>query len=345
LKNPYRNINSESDTQASSRKEDHIEMAFKSRTKVQELDDRFYYEPMLSSQIPDIDFSIELANKKMDYPIWVSSMTGGTEKALLINKNLATICGEYNLGMGLGSCRQLLYEDKRVHEFNVRELMPSSPLFINLGIAQIEELIENNDVSKILELNDKLNADGLIIHINPLQEWMQPEGDTIKIAPINSVKSLLDKLNLPIIVKEVGQGFGPNSLTQLLNLPLEAIDLAGYGGTNFSKLELLRSNKLRFDCFENVVRLGHSCKEMIGHINELYTTSPQKIACKNIIASGGIKSFLDGYYFINKCKLNTLYAQASGFLKHALDLDKLREYTELQIEGLHMSYALLTLKN
>ena len=102
---------------------------------------------------------------------------------------------------------------------------------------------------------------------------------------------------------------------------------------------------MRLACFENVIRLGHTCAEMIDHINELHSISPEKITCNNIIASGGIKSFLDGYYFIKKCKLNTLYAQASGFLKHALDLDELRKYTELQIEGLQMSNALLTLKN
>jgi len=159
----------------------------------------------------------------MDYPILVSSMTGGTAKAQTINHNLAKMCGAYGLGMGLGSCRQLLYEDKRLHEFDIKQLMPNSPLLINLGIAQIEELITKGDENLIKTLIDRLSADGLIIHVNPLQEWMQPEGDRIMKAPLVSIKHILSIADYPVVVKEVGQGFGQESLRVLLDLPLEAV--------------------------------------------------------------------------------------------------------------------------
>lgn len=338
-------LNPEADGQASSRKEDHIDMAFRSACDKANVDQRFHYEPMLSGHTrQDLDLSVTIAGKKMSYPLWISSMTGGTEKAKTINHNLAKLCGAYGLGMGLGSCRQLLYEDKRMNEFDIRELMPDSPLMINLGIAQVEELLAKGETSIIRNLVSRLDADGLIIHINPLQEWMQPEGDRIQLAPIDTVKALLSEADYPIIVKEVGQGFGMESLKALLSLPIAALDLAGYGGTNFSKLELLRSDELRHASFKGVLDLGHTCEEMISNINALYRSEPQLIKCKQLIISGGVKGFLDGYYLMQKSTLPAIYAQASGFLRHALDYEQLKKYLELELEGLKMSHALLKVK-
>lgn len=336
----------EEDAQASSRKEDHISMAFESATAVCEADKRFYYEPILQGH-PNtaLDLSTNLAQKTLKYPVWVSSMTGGTAKAKTINHNLAKLCGVYGLGMGLGSCRQLLHDDKRLSEFDVKHLMPDSPLMTNLGIAQVETLIKDNDLHLIEKLNDKLSADGLIIHVNPLQEWMQPEGDKINHPPIDTIKTLLAEVDYPVIVKEVGQGFGPRSIALLLGLELEALDLAGFGGTNFSKLELLRSDQVRYDSYKGVYNLGHTCEEMIDFINDIYKKNKSHVKCKKVIISGGIKTFLDGYYHMQLCPLPSIYAQASAFLKNALDYDQLCAYTELQIEGLEMAHALLTVKH
>ena len=168
-------------------------------------------------------------------------MTGGTDMARIINRNLAQACGEFGFGMGLGSCRQLLYSNEHFDDFNVRPLMGDDvPLFANLGIAQLEILIERNETSLITKLITKLNADGLIIHVNPMQEWLQPEGDRFKKPPIETIKTIVDRLDCPLIVKEVGQGFGYESIKALLQLPLAAVDFAAAGGTSFSKLELLR---------------------------------------------------------------------------------------------------------
>lgn len=334
----------ESDGQAASRKEDHITLAFKSSSAGDQADPRFSYEPALSGHIScKTDLTRTVAGKLMQFPIWISSMTGGTEKARIINHNLAKLCGEYGLGMGLGSCRQLLYEDKRLSEFDVRALMPEAPLMINLGIAQIETLIKDKDTKLISQLIQKLQADGLIIHINPLQEWLQPEGDQISVPPLESIKTLLGESDYPIIIKEVGQGFGKASIKALLSLPLEALDLAGYGGTNFSKLELLRSDEMRMDSLGPILNIGHTCEEMIQHINELKNQSTE-IKCKQIIISGGVKGFLDGYYYMEKCQLPNLYAQASGFLKHAMDYVELKSYIDIQIQGLRTAHALLRVK-
>lgn len=341
MDDPQKDI--EKDEIAASRKEDHIDMAFKANMGQSLADPRFHYEPMLSGHKKEsLDLNLQFAGKQLNYPIWVSSMTGGTERAKNINHNLARICGEYGLGMGLGSCRQLLYDDQRLSEFDVRDLMPNNPLFINLGIAQIEQLIEQNESGRIKELINKLRSDGLIIHINPLQEWLQPEGDVIKYPPLVTVKKLLEIADYPIIVKEVGQGFGPESLKALLELPIAAIELAGYGGTNFSKLELMRAQNGKSEACESVLHLGHNCEEMIHTINSYCQDSLDKKPL--IIMSGGVRSFLDGYYLMSKCKLPSIYAQASGFLKHALNMDDLEAYVKQQISGLEMAHALLKVK-
>ncbi len=345
-KSPLSSLKIEKDDQASSRKQDHIDLAFKSAVECSKVDNRFLYEPMLSGH-PDNDevLETEFLSRKLKFPIWVSSMTGGTEKAKSINTNLAKICGEFGLGMGLGSCRQLLYEDKRINEFDIRPLMPDAPLCINLGIAQIEELIDNKETERIEILNQKLSSDGLIIHINPLQEWLQPEGDKIKRPPIDTILQLMDQIQIPLIIKEVGQGFGYESLKSLLALPLEAVDLAGFGGTNFSRLELLRSDEIRYSSYKKVYNLGHSCYEMLSWINDINDKHPEKINCSKIIFSGGVKDFLDGYYFIKSCTHPSIYAQASGFLKYALDYAELSEHVKFQIEGLKMANKFLEIKH
>ena len=107
--------------------------------------------------------------------MWVSSMTGGTAWAKTINHNLARACKDFGMGMGLGSCRSLLHSNDTFSDFNVRPFIGEDlPLYANLGIAQVEELLERGQLRKVKELVDKLEADGLIIHINPLQEWLQP---------------------------------------------------------------------------------------------------------------------------------------------------------------------------
>ena len=338
-------LKAESDAKASARKEDHIDLAFKSAVGSLQSDGRFYYEPILNAHPGEgNDFKTLFLDKLLSYPVFVSSMTGGTEKANKINHNLAKLCGEFGLGMGLGSCRQLLYDKKRLADFDVRSHMQDQVLMINLGIAQIEELLDNGETDRISELKDLLQADALIVHINPLQEWLQDEGDRLKRPALESIEQLLSQIDYPIVIKEVGQGFGKESLKKLLSLPLAALDLAAWGGTNFSKLELLRSDELKYEAFKDVFALGHDCYEMLDIINEHLEKNPEAINCSHIIFSGGIRNFLDGYYFLQKCKLPSYYAQASAFLKHAQDYSELKKYMQLQIEGLKMAKAFLQIK-
>lgn len=335
------------DPTASSRKKDHIELAFKSQVGRDILDDRFYYEPLLSAH-PQRGYwpSFSFLGKTMKVPLWVSSMTGGTQMAHIINHNLARACRDFGMGMGLGSCRMLLYGNEYLEDFNVRSLIGDDlPLYANLGIAQVEQLINRRELFRIKDLIDKLSADGLIIHVNPLQEWLQPEGDRFEKAPIDTIAEVLEKLDIPLIVKEVGQGMGYNSLKKLLQMPLEAIDFAASGGTNFSKLELMRSDDIRREIFEELAHIGHSAEEMVQLTNQLAEELGDRLLCRQIIISGGIKRFLDGYYLISKLHLPCIYGQASGFLKHARgSYEELFSYVSSQVQGLELARAFLRVK-
>lgn len=335
------------DTNAVARKKDHIELAFKSQVEDNQLDKRFYYEPLLSAH-PDKNIlpEFQFLGKKMRAPVWVSSMTGGTELASKINHNLARACRDFGMGMGLGSCRSLLYSDEYLADFNVRPLIGDNlPLYANLGIAQLEQLIDNKEYYVITNLIDKLQADGLIVHVNPFQEWLQPEGDRFKYAPIDTIKNLLDNLDLKIIVKEVGQGMGYESLKALFQLPLEAIDFAANGGTNFAKLELLRSDETKQLIYGQLANVGHSAADMVDITNDIINELGDKALVNQVIISGGVRTFLDGYYLINKLNTNCVYGQASAFLKHARgSYEELYDYVNAQIEGLELANTFLKIR-
>lgn len=333
------------DPSSSERKKDHIDLTFQSQIESGEIDRRFYYEPMLSGHPNESLTPFKFFNKTMNAPIWVSSMTGGTEKARHINTNLALVCHEFGLGMGLGSCRSILDSNERFSDFDLREIIGDQPFFANLGIAQIEELIDLNQVNKISELIKKLQADGLIIHVNPLQEWLQKDGDNIKRPPIDTIKLLIDQLNIKLIIKEVGQGIGYHSLKELMKIPIEAIEFAAHGGTNFSKLEILRNHRYSFQDFDRFAFVGHSAEDMVEMFLTLNKELGENIKCKQIIISGGVKHFLDGYYYINKIQFPSIYGQASRFLAFAQkDYQELYNFIEAQIDGLRMCNAFLRLK-
>jgi len=158
----------------------------------------------------------------------------------------------------------------------------------------------------------------------------------------SAIEKFLDKTKIRVIVKEVGQGIGKESLKQLLKLPIEAIEFGAFGGTNFSKLELMRSDDTFVQELSELKNVGHTATEMLDLLNlEEKTTK-----VKQIIISGGISSFLDGYCLIGKSKLPAIYGQGSAFLKYAMqDYKTLRKFVQTQIKGLEMAYSFLRLKH
>jgi isopentenyl-diphosphate delta-isomerase len=313
-----------------------------SQAKLTEQDRRFNYEPLLSAHPDNTDLSIEFLAKTLRTPIWVSSMTGGTGVARKINGNIARACHEFGMGMGLGSCRKILFDKTHWDDFNFRdEIGDEQPFWANLGIAQIEELLISKNIQAVVDLVGELRADGLVVHVNPLQEWFQPEGNRLKQSPLQTIQQLLSQVQIKIIVKEVGQGFGPESLRQLLSLPLEAIEFGAYGGTNFSKLEMLRGDQQKLEASLPFVLVGHSASQMVDFTNQILKENPQP-ACRQLIISGGIQNALDGYYLTSKSQLPSIFGMASAVLKHASEsYESLTGFLENQIRSLRLAKAYL----
>lgn len=314
------------------RKGSHIDLTHLSQTSSSGVDSRFDYEPLFFTHpTSDEKWPHNFLGCELDYPFWISSMTGGTEKAATINKNLGILAGKYKLGMGLGSCRPLLHSRERLSEFAIRKFLGDQPLLANLGVAQIEECILSGKTDLIHEMVKMTEASGLMIHLNPLQEWFQPEGDRYTISPLETIKRFLDDVSYPVLVKEVGQGIGPKSLKALLSLPVHGIEFGAFGGTNFTKLESLRAteNEVR----EGFIQVGHTAHDMVQVLNAL------PVGKKEFIISGGVKNVLDGYALKMKLKSPALIGMASPFLNPAME-----SFEQLEKYFLNMREALLTAK-
>ncbi len=326
-----------------SRKKDHISLALRSQIGKDYLNKKFNYEPALSAHPMDDLPNYDFLNKKLKLPVWVSSMTGGTAQAKKINTNLAKVCREYGMGMGLGSCRPLLEDSSRLADFDMRPLIGNEmPLLANLGIAQIEELLKKGEVDKLSQMIDKLKVDGLFVHLNPIQECLQPEGDRFLVSPIETLEKLIEIVDFPIMVKEVGQGMGPESLKALLKLKIAGIEFGAFGGTNFAQMELFRSTELMRELLSPIANIGHTAEEMVNFMNDLPSSL---VEGKNIIISGGLSNWLEGYYLLKKIKYPAVFGQASAFLKYAQeDYNQLNDYVSNLKKGLLLAHSYLTIK-
>jgi isopentenyl-diphosphate delta-isomerase len=292
------------------RKLDHIQMALSSQVSNEKLNKRFDYEPLLKGNQLEKNWQVSLLGKSMLFPLWISSMTGGAKEAKEININLAKGAKEFGIGLGLGSCRSLLSSDQRIEDFQVRRYCEDSVLMANLGIAQIEQLWKTNKLEKISELIKTLDADGIFIHINPLQELFQPEGDTYNHTPLDLIARVCE-LDINVAVKEVGQGMGPRSIAKLSQLPIKIFETAAFGGTNFSILENRRNNIEQTSLDDSLCFVGQSNDEMLVELNRL------EKSFETVIFSGGIQSPLDGYYYLRSYREKSLYGLASRILPHA----------------------------
>jgi isopentenyl-diphosphate delta-isomerase len=328
------------------RKTDHINMAGNSAPGSALADQRFNYEPLLAAHPVD-GCKIIFLGKTLNHPLWVSSMTGGAIGTGKINHLLAEACAEFGLGMGLGSCRSLLRSNEYFDDFNLRPILGNDlPFFANIGIAQLEELVLKGEEGRIHELvSNKLLADGLIIHVNPVQEWLQPEGDLFKLPPLETISRFIDKVNqqYKIIVKEVGQGIGPESLGKLLEMNIDTIEFGAFGGTNFANIEIARNQQNHIPFMLPLGKVGHSPLEMLDTINTI--VFDHKVKCQNLIVSGGVRNFLDGYYYTQKSMLPAVYGMAYTLLKHAMvSKAQLLNFIKAEVEGYKFAKNFLTIK-
>ncbi len=186
----------------------------------------------------DVDLSTTFLGFALKFPLLISSMTGGTKEGAIINVHLAEAAQAKKIAMGLGSQRAAL-EDKSVADsFNLRSYAADIPLFANIGAVQLNYGVSVDDCLKLMEI---AHADGLILHLNPLQEALQPEGDTDFSNLLSKIEAVCKGTQKPLIVKEVGWGISPKVAEQLISVGVRAIDVAGAGGTSWSQVEMYRS--------------------------------------------------------------------------------------------------------
>jgi isopentenyl-diphosphate Delta-isomerase len=195
---------------------------------------QFVHRALPEVDLADIDTSTELFGRRLAAPLLVSCMTGGTDEAREINRTLARVVQEAGLAMGLGSGRVLLEHPELADTFDVRALAPDALLFANLGAVQLKL---GCGVDECRRLVDMLHADALVLHLNALQEALQPNGDTCFSGLLERIAQVCERLDRPVVVKEVGWGIAADMVEELFAAGVAAVDVAGAGGTSWSEVE------------------------------------------------------------------------------------------------------------
>lgn len=271
------------------RKSEHLRVCIEEDVEFQQLTSGLEKYRFTHCCLPELDRSdIELGTtflgKSLKAPILISSMTGGTELAHLVNTRLATVAQRYGLAMGVGSQRIALEQPELAPTFAVRSLAPDILLLANLGAVQLNYGCGLEDCLKLVEL---LEADALILHLNPLQEWVQSGGDSNFKGLLAKIQQICAQLPVPVIAKEVGNGISAVMAKQLIEAGVAAIDVAGAGGTSWAKVESRRAKDNRQRHLGQVFAdWGLPTAECITTIRSMNSTIP-------LIASGGLKNGLE----------------------------------------------------
>jgi isopentenyl-diphosphate delta-isomerase len=274
---------------------------------------RFVHQALPELDLPAIDTTVQLFGKTLAAPILISSMTGGTAEAGRINHNLAEAAQAQRLAMGLGSQRAGIEDGERADTFRVRDIAPDILLFANLGAVQLNLGYGVDQCRRAVEM---VEADALYLHLNPLQEAVQAEGDLHWRGLLNRIEHLCRSLAMPVVVKEVGWGISEKVARWLIEAGVSAIDVAGAGGTSWSQVEMYRAPT------ERLRRLAAAFADWgIPTVDSLLTVRRVRTelgqAQLPIFASGGIRSGQD----IAKCVAlgADLVGLASPFLKRAYE--------------------------
>ncbi|KTC92035.1 type 2 isopentenyl-diphosphate Delta-isomerase [Legionella cincinnatiensis] len=220
------------------RKQDHIKLALMPENQTADLSTldtiNLIHEALPDLNFDDVSIKGNRFGQVVEKPFLISSMTAGHRRAKHINRNLIEACAQNGWAMGVGSQRRELTDPKAAFEWqHLRQDFPQVSLYSNLGIAQLIE----TSIADIQRLTDALQANALIIHCNPLQECIQPEGTTTYKGCWSALTHLVKNLELPIIVKETGCGFSRETMIRLNDIGITAIDVGGLGGTHWGRIE------------------------------------------------------------------------------------------------------------
>ncbi|MFX0209165.1 MAG: type 2 isopentenyl-diphosphate Delta-isomerase [Candidatus Hodarchaeota archaeon] len=257
----------------------------------------FVHHATTDLNIDEIDLSVKIFNKKLSVPLIISGMTGGHDFAHKLNAFLSQAVEQTNIGMGVGSQRAALENEEVKESFNVvREQAPDSLIIGNIGAGQIAQGLTNVQFQEII---DMIKADAIAVHFNPLQEAIQPEGDTQLKGLHKKIEQLIQEHSVPLIAKEVGSGFSLHDIKQVKRMGFKAIDVQGAGGTSWAGVEAIRT----------ILQKYKNAGEVFwdwGVQTALSTILTTKNFDGIIIGSGGVRNGLD------IAKLIALGADAAG---------------------------------
>ena len=314
------------------RKADHIRINLEEDVNFNTLTTGFEKYHFLHQAVPEInlasiDTSTTLFGKRLDTPLLISSMTGGTESARHINNFLAQAAEESRIAMGLGSQRAAIEDDELAATFKLRKLAPNAVILANIGAVQLNY---GYGVEQCQRAVDMAEADALILHFNVIQEAVQPEGDGDFSNLLPKIAEICTKLPVPVIAKEVGWGFATDTARRLADAGVAAIDVAGAGGTSWSQVEMYRApTEIHRRVAAAFVDWGIPTAESITAVRQSCPDLP-------IIASGGLRNGLD------IAKSIALGAQLGGmagpFLKAAVQsLDAVLDEIEIVNQQLRIT--------
>ena len=277
-----------------SRKQSHVELVISKQVSHKSIASGFDGIRLIHNALPEIalsgvDTATHFLGKNLDVPILISSMTGGYKDAERINGALAALSARYGVAMAVGSQRQAL-ENKRFHNsFKIaRKENPAGLIFSNLGAVEVARLVQKGRIGKIKMIIDLIEADALIVHLNPLQELMQPEGTTDFKGVLSGIAQCVKSLGVPIIAKEVGAGISKEAAKRLVEIGVRVIDVAGAGGTSWAGVEILRHKKKDRRKLEPFWDWGNPTVDTLLQVREL-----KESMTFGLIASGGIRNGID----------------------------------------------------
>jgi isopentenyl-diphosphate delta-isomerase len=275
-------------TRTSKRKSDHVRINLEEdvRSGLTTGLERIHFKHIALPELnpANIDLSTTFLGKDLQLPLLISSMTGGASDVTVINRRLAEAAQHTGIAMGVGSQRAALEDDQLSSSFVVRDIAPDILLFANLGAVQLNYGLGPDDCQRAV---DMIAADALVLHLNPLQEMLQPEGDQDFSALLNKIENVCKALEQPVIAKEVGWGISGDVAKMLVEAGIAVIDIAGAGGTSWSQVEMHRAeNEIQAELAASFIDWGIPTADAIRNIRDLLSDIP-------LIASGGLRDGID----------------------------------------------------